>query len=525
MITERLAQIWPEWEVEKQLGKGSYGVVYQAVRRDNHIQSRAAIKVISIPIDASEIDSLRSEGLSIDGAKTYFQGIVDDFVGEIQIMNALKGVQNIVSVEDYKVVERTGEIGWDIYIRMELLTPFNSYVCDKQLTEAEVIKLGADICTALEVCAKRNIIHRDIKPENIFVNDFGYFKLGDFGVARKLENATGGLSQKGTFNYMAPEVATGTHYDARVDVYSLGVVLYRLLNQNRLPFIESEQQLLNPNERKNAVERRLRGEQMKPPCAASAQVAAAILRACAFNPENRFANATEMKEALQRASVGAYQVPEVDLDKTVSVRQAPVHADDTVYTSPVLEKAETAVPRYQKVSSNAQPEPTAQPMSGSNPEPAVRQVPDGTLVLTKVKKKRNMLCLMALVSSLLSFVIAGVLIENVSEEQEPLVWAMVILLCFVSLVLAVMGRRKTQLTNTKGNGFALSALVISNIMAIGAAENMYEGLITYHEIDETAGMLVELVVLGIFVRFVVAYCRIAITERKERKKAEVEHGS
>ena len=331
MAVEKLAKVWPEWKVEKQLGKGSYGVVYKVVREDSNIKSHAAVKIISIPTDESEIDSLRSEGLSQEGAKTYFQGIVNDFVGEIRLMESLKGVQNIVSVEDYKVVENTEGIGWDIFIRMELLTPFNTYICDKQMTESDVVKLGVDICTALEICGQREIVHRDIKPENIFINDFGYFKLGDFGIARKLENATGGMSQKGTFNYMAPEVATGTSYDARVDIYSLGIVLYRLLNNNRLPFIENEQQLQNPNERKLAVERRIRGEKMAPPCNASSQVAAVIMRACAYNPQSRFANATQMREALMRASIGAYQEQDVDLDKTVSVRHA---AQSPMYHQP-----------------------------------------------------------------------------------------------------------------------------------------------------------------------------------------------
>ena len=213
-----ISSVWPEWQIEKQLGKGSFGVVYQAVRKDSNVESHAAIKVVSIPSDSSEVDSLRSEGLDLNGTKTYFKGIVDDFVNEIQLMESMKGMQNIVSVEDYKVVEKTDVIGWDIYIRMELLTPFSTYSCDKVLTEADVIKLGIDICTALEVCSQRNIIHRDIKPENIFINDFGYYKLGDFGIARKLENMTGGLSQKGTYNYMAPEVANSKEYDARVEI-------------------------------------------------------------------------------------------------------------------------------------------------------------------------------------------------------------------------------------------------------------------------------------------------------------------
>ncbi len=316
-----ISSVWPEWQIEKQLGKGSFGVVYQAVRKDSNVESHAAIKVVSIPSDSSEVDSLRSEGLDLNGTKTYFKGIVDDFVNEIQLMESMKGMQNIVSVEDYKVVEKTDVIGWDIYIRMELLTPFSTYSCDKVLTEADVIKLGIDICTALEVCSQRNIIHRDIKPENIFINDFGYYKLGDFGIARKLENMTGGLSQKGTYNYMAPEVANSKEYDARVDTYSLGIVLYRLLNNNRLPFLNSDKQILNPNERKAAVERRIRGEQLPAPCNASPAMANIILKACAYNPAVRFASATEMKNALLAVQKGATAVVS-DLDATAFVTPA-----------------------------------------------------------------------------------------------------------------------------------------------------------------------------------------------------------
>ena len=287
-----LKQIWPEWQVEgKPLGKGSYGVVYKAVRRDHNVESYAAIKVISIPTDPSEVESLHSEGLDMNATRTYLQGIVKDFVSEIQLMESLKGVQNIFSVEDYKVVEKADEVGWDIYIRMELLTPFDKYKCDKSITEEDIIKLGCDICTALEICGKRNIIHRDIKPANIFVNDFGDFKLGDFGIARKLENMSGGLSQKGTPDYMAPEVANNSDYDSRVDIYSLGIVLYRLLNCNRPPFLDTEKQLLSPSERKIAWDRRIRGEQLPAPCEASPAMADLLLRACAYDPNMRFASA------------------------------------------------------------------------------------------------------------------------------------------------------------------------------------------------------------------------------------------
>lgn len=290
--------VWPEWQIVKEIGRGSFGVVYEAVRTEYQVKSRSAIKVISIPPNDAEVDALRSEGLSVADTKKYFQEVVNEFISEIQIMESLKGVQNIVSVEDYKVVERTQEIGWDIYIRMELLTPFSSYICGRELREKEVVKLGCDICTALEFCAKRGVIHRDIKPANIFVNDFGDFKLGDFGIARQLENITGALSRKGTYDYMAPEVGQGMNYDASVDIYSLGLVLYRIMNKNRLPFIETEWQKRNPGERMKAVQRRMDGEYFPPPSDASNNLSQIILCACEPNPRRRFHSATAMKNAL-----------------------------------------------------------------------------------------------------------------------------------------------------------------------------------------------------------------------------------
>ena len=304
MSAKKLSDIWLGWEIEKELGSGSYGKVYRAVRRERNLESYAAVKVISIPQSSSEVESLRDEGLSDEESRTYFQGIVDDFVNEIRLMQSFKGTPNIVSIEDYAVIEKADKIGWDIYIRMELLTPFNKYASSKTLTEDDIIKLGIDICSALELCGKRNIIHRDVKPENIFVNDFGFFKLGDFGIARKLENMTGGLTRIGTPNYMAPEVFIGNKYDASVDTYSLGLVMYKLLNKNRIPFLDTEKQLPNANDRANAVERRKSGEPLPPPCEASDSLAKIILKACAHNPNDRYKSAAEFKKALETIKTG-----------------------------------------------------------------------------------------------------------------------------------------------------------------------------------------------------------------------------
>jgi len=298
MSIERLNTVWPEWKLVEKLGEGSFGKVYKVTREEHSVTSLAAVKVISIPQNEAELATIRSDGMDESGTRSYFEGIVTDFVNEIKLMESMKGTSNIVSVEDYKVLEKTDEIGWDIFIRMELLTPLNAHFANREVSETDVIKLGKDVCSALELCSQRNIIHRDIKPENIFVSSFGDFKVGDFGIARELEKTSGSLSQKGTYNYMAPEIPATKHYDATVDIYSLGIVLYKLLNNSRLPFLDPYAKQIQYQDRKDANDRRFSGEPLPAPVNASPHLAQIILAACAFQPTERFKTPTAFKNAL-----------------------------------------------------------------------------------------------------------------------------------------------------------------------------------------------------------------------------------
>ena len=168
---------------------------------------------------------------------------------------------NVVSCEDYEVIPHDNGMGWDILIRMELLTPLLEYAYDHPFSRRDIIQLGIDMCKALELCQRYNIIHRDIKPENIFVSDTGAFKLGDFGIARTAEKTMSGMSKKGTYSYMAPEVYRGGAYGFSVDTYSLGVVMYRLLNNNRLPFLPQPPEPITYSQRETALAKRMGGEQ------------------------------------------------------------------------------------------------------------------------------------------------------------------------------------------------------------------------------------------------------------------------
>ena len=197
---------WKDWTVESFIGEGTYGKVFKVVRNEFNRTYESALKVIRIPQNNAEYESVRNDGMDEQSVTTYFRSLVDEIIGEFTMMSRLRGNSNIVSYEDHSVTALTDSFGWEICIRMELLTPLYKYLKDHELYESDVIKLGEDICRALEVCQHFNLIHRDIKPENIFVSALGDYKLGDFGIARQIEKTSSGMSKKGTYTYMAPEV-------------------------------------------------------------------------------------------------------------------------------------------------------------------------------------------------------------------------------------------------------------------------------------------------------------------------------
>lgn len=294
-----IGESWGVWKIDQLIGEGSFGKVYKIIREELGHTYEAALKVIEIPQSQSEVESVKNEGMDDLSVSLYFQSIVEDFVEEFALMSKLKGNSNIVSYEDHQVVPKEDGVGVTVYIRMELLTPLYAYLKTNALSVQGVVRLGIDICQALEVCQEYQIIHRDIKPENIFVSGVGQFKLGDFGIARQLEKTSSGLSKKGTYTYMAPEVYKGLPYNPTVDIYSLGIVLYRFLNNNRAPFMPPFPQPIRYSDKEKANFLRLNGEAVPYPANAKERLAAIILKACAYEPGDRYQSAAKMKEALQ----------------------------------------------------------------------------------------------------------------------------------------------------------------------------------------------------------------------------------
>ena len=328
--------IFGKWHIVRELGEGGFGKVFEIERRDFGGTYKAALKAITIPQSQSEVKDILASGMDEQSVTSYFRGFVEEMIAEFVLMSKLKGHSNIVSYEDHDVIQHAEGIGWDIFIRMELLTPLLDYTRKSDLSRSDVIKLGIDICKALEVCRKNNIIHRDIKPQNIFISDLGDFKLGDFGIARTVEKTMGGLSKKGTYHYMAPEVFKSEPYGASVDIYSLGIVLYRFMNNNRLPFFPHFPSPIKFSDSDAALARRMKGETIPAPANADEALSRVILKACAYSPKDRYLSPSDMRRDLE-ALLDVRSIDVSSSEKTVGVFGSA--AEPTDKKEPVSETA------------------------------------------------------------------------------------------------------------------------------------------------------------------------------------------
>ena len=295
---EIIGRVWSDWIIHEKLGEGSFGQVFRARKERFGVTQEAAIKVVRIPGDDAELNRVQSGyGLNEQELKEYFYPEVEKLKKEIVLMQELGEDSHIVRILDFEIIDAPDAIvGWYILIRMELLECLENYIKRADITVADVVAVGEDVLTSLEVCEERNIIHRDIKPANLFRSDKGVYKLGDFGIARDMRAGMGSLSHKGTENYMAPEVYLGKKYTSNIDIYALGIVLYKLLNKNRLPFMNEEKLTSGSVER--AFQKRNTGEELPKPVESPDTLYEIIKKMCAYNPNERFQTALEVKKTL-----------------------------------------------------------------------------------------------------------------------------------------------------------------------------------------------------------------------------------
>ena len=284
ILSERDGRVnYGRYEILREVGRGSMGVVYEA--RDPRIDRVVALKV------------LRPDRVSTDT-------FVKRFLKEAKVIGRLSH-PHIVTIHD------VGEDQGNIYIAMEFLegSSFSDVIRERRLSIREIVDFGVQIAETLDYAHRKGVVHRDIKPSNIIVQQDGWSKVTDFGIAH-LDDASGTLQTQtgeimGTPAYMSPEQVLGKPVDGRSDLFSLGVILYELCTGVR-PFGGEGKNL--PTVFNEII-------QAAPPEPDPAQgipqeLSGVIMKALRKEPSERFQTGKEMADALKAALPGKVSAAE-----------------------------------------------------------------------------------------------------------------------------------------------------------------------------------------------------------------------
>lgn len=265
------------YQLEKELGRGSMGVVY--LGRDLETGAMVAVKVMALSSECAPVELGEA---------------MERFLLGAEAAGRLKH-PNIVTVHE------AGQDQGLAYVAMELLKGRDLSSCtrpDNLLPLPQLLSIGARVAEALAYAHRLNVVHRDIKPGNILWEpESDTVKVTDFGIAQVADPSTNRSGViLGTPSYMSPEQLAARRIEGRSDLYSLGVTLYHLAC-GRLPFEGDSMAQLVYRVRNDPPANILRVRPDLPP-----GIVQVIYRAMMKMPEQRYRDGEEMAGALRECA-------------------------------------------------------------------------------------------------------------------------------------------------------------------------------------------------------------------------------
>ena len=243
------------------------------------------VKIISVPASQTKLDALLLTGAYPDknAALAYFKDMADGIADEKKILDNLAQLEGFVSFEDCQIVPMEDETGYDVYLLSEYRLTLERQNAKQPMTQLAAVNLGLDMCAAMSACRRSGYMFVDLKPSNIFVVGDKEYKVGDLGFVRLNSLKYESLPDKYRSCYTAPELEDPFAYlNDTMDIYSLGLILYQVFNDGKLPFSGDQTQ----------------SEELCAPAYADEEMAQIILKACASVPENRWQDPVQMGQAI-----------------------------------------------------------------------------------------------------------------------------------------------------------------------------------------------------------------------------------
>lgn len=251
----------------------------------DHSDEKYIVKVISIPASQVQLDALLLAGAYKDAASAmdYFKELSDGVIHEAECLKKLSKLEGFLPFERWQVVPmEKSKLGYQVYLVGTYKRSLEKYMRRNTMTHLSTVNLGLDMCAALTVARQAGWIYVDLKPSNIFISEDKEYRIGDLGFMALDSLKYAALPSKYCSPYIAPELTDPLATpNETIDTYAAGMILYQIFNNGVLPQVE------HPTE-----------EALPAPANADYEMAEIILKACAPDPKDRWADPVEMGQAL-----------------------------------------------------------------------------------------------------------------------------------------------------------------------------------------------------------------------------------
>ena len=265
---------------------------YPAMRMDS--DERYIVKSISVPQSQTQLEALLLTGAYPDAeaARAYFRDLIQNIEEETRILEKLSQQRGFVPYEAIQTEPMEEGVGFDCYMLSPYRRSLERHLKRQPLTHLSAVNMGIDLCAALVLCREAGYLYVDLKPSNIFLSGQQEYHIGDLGFISLDSLKYASLPDRYRSFWTAPEVADAyAAMNDTMDIYALGLVLYQIYNNGKLPFGSEE-------DRQDLYRRMQAGEPMPAPEYADYEMGQIIAKACAADPAERWQSPNEMGHAL-----------------------------------------------------------------------------------------------------------------------------------------------------------------------------------------------------------------------------------
>lgn len=282
---------------------------YPAMKENS--DNKYIVKIISIPASQVQLDALLLAGAYKDpaGAMDYFKALSDGVVKEADYLQKISKLDGFLPYDGWQVVPmEQNALGYQVYLVSSYKRSLEKHMRRSLMTHLEAVNLGLDLCAALAVSRRAGCLYVDLKPSNIFISEDKEYRIGDLGFVEMESLKFTSMPSKYRSPYAPPETLDDmSTLNDTVDIYELGMILYQIYNDGKLPDKPKE-----PD------------EPFPSPANADYEIAEIIMKACAPDSKERWKDPTEMGQALV-----AYM-------QRNSINDTPISPPSAVFTNPVI---------------------------------------------------------------------------------------------------------------------------------------------------------------------------------------------